>query len=103
MEVILSPEREAMVRAKVASGRYADVNEVIDEALRLLDQRDRQARLHAAIDEGLAEIARGEDTDWSADALRQLQEEADEKDRLGLPLNDEGLDSVAPSVPKAVG
>ncbi len=89
MEVTISPEREAMVREKVASGRYANANEVIDEALHLLDERDRRARLQAAIDAGLEEITRGEDTPWTSDAMRQLLEEADEEDRLGLPLSDE--------------
>jgi len=37
----LSPQQESIVRQKVASGRYASINEVVGEALRLLDERDQ--------------------------------------------------------------
>lgn len=40
MNVRLEPEFEELVEQKVASGRYASSNEVIQEALRLLDERD---------------------------------------------------------------
>ena len=76
MELTLSPEREAMLREKVASGEYATISEVIEDALRLLDERDRQQRLRAAIAADLAEIERGEDTPWTSDSMRQFIEEA---------------------------
>ena len=37
----LEPEFKALVEKKVASGRYTSSSEVIQEALRLLDERDR--------------------------------------------------------------
>jgi len=37
----LSPQLENIVRQKIASGKYASVNEVVSEALRLLDERDQ--------------------------------------------------------------
>lgn len=40
MNVTLEPEFEALVKKKVASGRYTSSSEVIQEALRLLDERD---------------------------------------------------------------
>ena len=40
MNVTLEPEFEALVEKKVASGRYTTSSEVIQEALRLLDERD---------------------------------------------------------------
>ena len=40
MNVTLEPEFEALVEKKVASGRYTSSSEVIQEALRLLDERD---------------------------------------------------------------
>lgn len=47
MNVSLTPELEQFVRHKVESGRYLSASEVIREALRLLEERDRlyQARL----------------------------------------------------------
>ncbi|MEH2088262.1 type II toxin-antitoxin system ParD family antitoxin [Nostoc sp.] len=41
MNVSLTPELEQLVKDKVNSGRYHSVSEVMGEALRLLDERDR--------------------------------------------------------------
>jgi antitoxin ParD1/3/4 len=40
--VSLTPELEALVDAKVASGRYRRASEVVRAALRLLDERERR-------------------------------------------------------------
>lgn len=39
--VSLTPELEALVDRKVASGRYRSASEVVRAALRLLDERER--------------------------------------------------------------
>ena len=44
MNVSLTPELEALVNAKVESGLYHTASEVVREALRLLKQRDDEAR-----------------------------------------------------------
>ena len=56
MNVNLSPQLEAMVKAKVASGRYTSASEVVREALRLLEHQDQlrdlqlqELRLHQAL------------------------------------------------------
>ena len=41
--VSLTPELEALIDRKVASGRYRSASEVVRAALRLLDQHDRDA------------------------------------------------------------
>lgn len=41
MNVSLTPQLEALVKQKVASGRYNSVSEVIREALRILEERDQ--------------------------------------------------------------
>jgi putative addiction module CopG family antidote len=41
MTITLSPELKQFVEAKTASGRYADANEVVRDALRLMAARDR--------------------------------------------------------------
>jgi antitoxin ParD1/3/4 len=54
--VSLTPELEALVDQKVASGRYRSASEVVRAALRLLDERERhleqptsgQLLIHAA-------------------------------------------------------
>jgi antitoxin ParD1/3/4 len=59
ININLPPQLQAIVRQKVASGRYASPSEVVREALRLLEQeeRHREAKLEQFrkdIDEGLS-------------------------------------------------
>ncbi|MCA9774546.1 MAG: type II toxin-antitoxin system ParD family antitoxin, partial [Myxococcales bacterium] len=41
MNVSLSPKLESLIQEKVTSGLYASASEVVREALRLLEERDR--------------------------------------------------------------
>ncbi|MDY7007702.1 MAG: type II toxin-antitoxin system ParD family antitoxin [Cyanobacteriota bacterium] len=65
MDIILKPEQEKLIQAKVNSGKYTTVDEVIAEALKLLDERDKHyqnwvedTRKKVAV--GLAQLDRGE-------------------------------------------
>ena len=65
MDIILKPEQEQLIKAKVESGKYTTVDEVITEALQLLDERDKHyqkwvedTRQKVAV--GLAQLDRGE-------------------------------------------
>mgnify|MGYP000984058217 CR=1 FL=1 len=65
MNVNLPPSLEEMVRAKVGSGMYASVSEVVREALRLLEERDRIQALRfeevrKEIQAGIDQADRGE-------------------------------------------
>lgn len=65
MNVNLTPELEALIQRKVASGLYNNQSEVVREALRLLAEHDRLREAHAAglrkaLAEGLAQADRGE-------------------------------------------
>jgi antitoxin ParD1/3/4 len=58
MTIHLSGDREQFVRSLVQGGRYASEGEVIEEALRLLEQRDLKRaedkeRIEALLIEGL--------------------------------------------------
>jgi antitoxin ParD1/3/4 len=73
ININLPPKLEAMVRQKVASGRYASASEVVREALRLLEHQERLRdakleQLRQDIDEGLAS---GDAKPWSADDLKR--------------------------------
>ena len=74
MNVTLAPEFEAMIRERVERGTYNDATEVVQEALRLLDERDR---LLASLDEAAAEFERGEGVEWTPELMEQIREEAD--------------------------
>ncbi|MEL6445865.1 MAG: type II toxin-antitoxin system ParD family antitoxin [Bacteroidota bacterium] len=57
MNVSLTPQLEALVKAKVETGLYNSASEVVREALRLLDEQDR---LHQVkLDELRQAIRRG--------------------------------------------
>ena len=65
MNITLKPEQEQFIQAKLKSGKYATVDEVITEALQLLDKRDKhyqkwveETREKVAV--GLAQLDRGE-------------------------------------------
>jgi antitoxin ParD1/3/4 len=58
MNVSLTPQLEAYVRAKVDTGLYTSSSEVVREALRMMEQRERQQQekleaLRRDIQEGL--------------------------------------------------
>lgn len=88
MNVSLRPQYEEMVRRKVESGHYRDECEVLEEALQLLDERDRLAELRALIAHADEQINRGEVMEWTPDTMAEIIREADEEDRLGLPIDD---------------
>jgi len=65
MEIILPPDLEDIVNEKVESGEFESATEVIHEALRRLDQRDRERErkledMRREVAVGLEQLARGE-------------------------------------------
>ena len=91
MAISMDPQLEELVHRKVASGLYGDANAVLREALELLDKRDRFEALRAAVAEGMAEIERGEYVTWTPELMDQLRHEAEEEERLGVPLCDDAI------------
>ena len=90
MNIYLGKHFEAMIREKVASGRYANASEVVREALRRLEEDDEKLqRLRAMIAEGLASFERGEGieiTDLDAyfeDVNRRVTESAASRTPVG--------------------
>jgi antitoxin ParD1/3/4 len=79
MNVSLTPELENFVQTEVKSGRYLSASEVIREALRLLEERDRLYRARLAdlqpeITMGIEEADRGELFDGEA-VMAELYDE----------------------------
>ncbi len=89
MNVSLSPELEALIRRQVETGQYNTPDQVMQEALQLLEERDRQRRLRAALAVGDEQYARGEVVPWTPELMEQLKWEAEEMGRQGkLPNPD---------------
>ncbi len=57
MNISLTPQLEALVKSKVESGLYGSASEVMRDALRLLEERDR--RQSSRVEELRAEIKKG--------------------------------------------
>ncbi len=73
MNINLTPQLEELVREKVASGLYNSASEVIREALRLMEEKDRVraaklAQLREAIREGLNS---GPATPWDTEEIKR--------------------------------
>jgi putative addiction module CopG family antidote len=84
MSVSLSADAEALIRQKVAAGPYRSEDEVVLEALRLLDDRDRQRdELRRSIVEGFVAIERGEGIELTPEVMDEISRRAEERARRG--------------------
>lgn len=76
MTISLQPEQEQFIQAQLATGRYADVAEVIATALQLLEKRSQYDRwiedVRVKIDLAAAQLDRGEGVDGET-AIAQLR------------------------------
>lgn len=80
LNVNLTPKLEAMVRQKVSDGLYNNASEVIRDALRLMEEKDRlnQAKLEALRQDILDAINSGPpvpftEDDWEGIKIRGRQ------------------------------
>ncbi len=77
MNVSLTPQLEALVQKKVASGMYNSASEVVREALRLLQQHDRLRdlrlkELRKEIQIGERQLQRGQYENFDEDGVTDL-------------------------------
>ena len=68
MNITLKPEQEALIQAKVKSGQYQTVDDVIQAALDLLEEQDKAyeqwlIETRTKVEEGIASLERGEGID----------------------------------------
>jgi antitoxin ParD1/3/4 len=73
MNINLSPQLEELVKSKVSSGLYSSASEVVREALRMMEERDRikaikLEELRRDIREGLES---GPATEWNAEEIKK--------------------------------
>jgi hypothetical protein len=69
----LTPEQEDLVRRILNISEHTDAEDVVDEALRRLEERQqRLIRLRAAIAEGDAAIARGDVYEWTPELRDEI-------------------------------
>lgn len=68
MNINLKPDQEALIQAKLQSGQYQTVDDVIQAALNLLEEQDKAYKewvieTRTKVDEGIASLERGERID----------------------------------------
>ncbi|MBX3069352.1 MAG: type II toxin-antitoxin system ParD family antitoxin [Thermomicrobiales bacterium] len=87
MSVEIDPQLESVIREKVRSGQYIDIDDVVREALDLLQERDRYEQLRAAVQLGLDDVAAGRVRAWTPERLAEIRRAANEDDRVGVPIS----------------
>ena len=76
MNVELTPDQRAFVQKAIESGRFSRVEEAIEEALALWEERERRRlEIIAMIDEADASLARGEGREFTKESTQALAEE----------------------------
>jgi antitoxin ParD1/3/4 len=86
LNVSLTPELCRFIEARVRSGRYQTASEVVREALRLLEAREREpvssvSDVAADIEYGLEQLRRGEGVDGEEFFSGLLERRRDAADR----------------------
>jgi antitoxin ParD1/3/4 len=89
--VKLSPHLEEFVQQKIDDGLYRDAEEVLEEALQLLDERDRFERLRATLIEAKNQIARQEGVVFDDERFAIIQQSARRKLEAGQQPNPDVL------------
>lgn len=76
MQVQLTPQIESIIKELVETGEYHDQDEVITEAILLLEDERKLRALRADLAEAEEEIARGDYVEWTPALRAELQREA---------------------------
>lgn len=76
MQIQLSPQIESIVKGLLATGDYHDQDEVIAEAVILLEDERKLRSLRTSLAEAEGEIAAGDYVVWSPELRAELQREA---------------------------
>jgi putative addiction module CopG family antidote len=84
MYLPLSRKSEKFVQEKLESGSYATATEVIEDALLLLERRDRARAFEQSLIEADESIDRGEGIEWHPGLFDELWEQAEENVRQGI-------------------
>jgi antitoxin ParD1/3/4 len=86
MNVSLTPQLEELIRRKVASGMYGNASEVVREALRLLEERERYQELRAEVVAGFEQIERGDVVSLNMEEIKRGAREASRQGHVVNPV-----------------
>lgn len=92
MEIQLHPDTAQFIREQIEAGHYSDIDEVIQDAMNLLQNRklspeERAAkleRLRKDIQIGIDQLDRGEGTPWNVEEIKaEGRQRLAEKNKIG--------------------
>jgi antitoxin ParD1/3/4 len=76
MNILISDRLLELIEQKIASGQYRSADDVIESAMRLLDERDKAIEsLRRDVQRGLDQLARGDYEEYTDETLGQLFDE----------------------------
>ena len=80
MEVHLTPDQKAFIRQAIESGRLQRMEDAVDEAMSLWEERERsRVEILAAVDKAEASLARGEGREVTPKSMRELADEVKQR------------------------
>jgi len=80
MDVELTPDQRAFVQKAIESGRFSRVEEAVQEALTLWEERERRRfEIVAMVEEAEASVARGEGIPITDESMKALAEETKQR------------------------
>jgi putative addiction module CopG family antidote len=88
LTITLTPQVEHRIRDLIESGHYPDADAVIQKALQALAEQEH-ARFLKTRELVLAGLNGGEGEELTPELWDRLEREAEEDERLGLPIRDE--------------
>lgn len=88
MHLNISAEMEQYLQAKVGTGFYGNVSEVVRDAIRRMrDEDEKLAALRAAVRAGDEQLALGQGRDYTPERLEQITEQAHANSRNGKKVS----------------
>jgi len=85
MEVRLTPGQEAFIREAIATGRFQQAEDAVQEALSLWESRERRrTEFLASLDAAEASSDRGEGVVITENSMKELAEEVKRRGRARL-------------------
>jgi Arc/MetJ-type ribon-helix-helix transcriptional regulator len=85
MEVQLTADQEAFIRQAIESGRLHRMEDAVEQAMSLWEERERRRlEILAAVDEAEASLARGEGRIVTEESTRELAEDVKRRGRARL-------------------
>lgn len=84
MHLNISAEMEQYLQAKVGTGFYGNVSEVVRDAIRRMrDEDEKLTALRAAVHAGDEQLALGQGRDYTPESLEQITKQARANSRKG--------------------